>query len=80
MIQLDSVVKDVQEMKTNLQFTKKDVESYFCILIKQACSLMYKSEHFSTVYLVWELQSDFNPRDMSWCVDVCWALQALPNF
>ena len=33
MIQLDSVVKDVQEMKTTLQYTKKDVES-LCILIK----------------------------------------------
>ena len=34
MIQLlDSVVKDVQEMKTSLQYTKKDVES-LCILIK----------------------------------------------
>ena len=33
MIQLDSVVKDVQEMKTSLQFTQKDVES-LCILIK----------------------------------------------
>ena len=33
MIQLDSVVKDVQEMKTSLQFTRKDVES-LCILIK----------------------------------------------
>ena len=32
MIQLDSVVKDVQEMKTSLQYTQKDVES-FCILI-----------------------------------------------
>ena len=34
MIQLDSVVKDVQEMKTSWQYAKKDVESYFCILIK----------------------------------------------
>ena len=33
MIQLDSVVKDVQEMKTTLQYTQKDVES-LCILIK----------------------------------------------
>ena len=33
MIQLDSAVKDVQEMKTSLQFTRKDVES-LCILIK----------------------------------------------
>ena len=34
MIQLDSVVKDVQEMRTTLQYTQKDVESYFCIHIK----------------------------------------------
>ena len=34
MIQLDSMVKDVQERKTSLPYTKKDVESYFCILIK----------------------------------------------
>ena len=34
MIQLDSVVKDVQEKKTSLPYTEKDVESYFCILIK----------------------------------------------
>ena len=34
MIQLDSVVKDVQEKKTSLPYTKKDVESYFCIHIK----------------------------------------------
>ena len=34
MFQLDSVVKDVQKMKTSLQYTQKDVESYFCILIK----------------------------------------------
>ena len=34
MIQLDSVVKDVQEKKTSLPYTKKDVESYFCILLK----------------------------------------------
>ena len=33
MIQLDSVVKDVQEMKTTLQYTQKYVES-LCILIK----------------------------------------------
>ena len=33
MIQLDSVEKYVQEMKTTLQYTKKDVES-LCILIK----------------------------------------------
>ena len=33
MIQLDSAVKDVQEMKTTLQYTQKDVES-LCILIK----------------------------------------------
>ena len=33
MIQLDSVEKDVQEMKTTLQYTQKDVES-LCILIK----------------------------------------------
>ena len=33
MIQLDSVVKDVQEMKTTLQYSQKDVES-LCILIK----------------------------------------------
>ena len=33
MIQLDSVVKDVQEMRTTLQYTQKDVES-LCILIK----------------------------------------------
>ena len=33
MIQLDSVVKDVQEMKTSLQYSQKDVES-LCILIK----------------------------------------------
>ena len=34
MIQLDSVVKDVQEKKNSLPYTKKDVESYFCIHIK----------------------------------------------
>ena len=34
MIQLDSVVKDVQEKKTSLPYTKKDVESFFCIHIK----------------------------------------------
>ena len=34
MIQLDSAVKDVQVMKISSQYTKKDVESYFCILIK----------------------------------------------
>ena len=34
MIQLDSVMKDVQEKKTSLPYTKKDVESYFCIHIK----------------------------------------------
>ena len=33
MIQLDSAVKDVQEMRTTLQYTQKDVES-LCILIK----------------------------------------------
>ena len=33
MIQLDSVEKDVQEMRTTLQYTQKDVES-LCILIK----------------------------------------------
>ena len=33
MIQLDSAVKDVQEMKTTFQYTQKDVES-LCILIK----------------------------------------------
>ena len=33
MIQLDSVVKDVQEMKTSLQYPQKDVES-LCILVK----------------------------------------------
>ena len=33
MIQLDSVEKYVQEMKTTLQYTQKDVES-LCILIK----------------------------------------------
>ena len=33
MIQLDNVVKDVQEMKTSLQYSQKDVES-LCILIK----------------------------------------------
>ena len=33
MIQLDSVVKDIQEMKTCLQYTQKDVE-ILCILIK----------------------------------------------
>ena len=33
MIQLDSVVKDVQEMKTSLQYSQKDVES-LCILVK----------------------------------------------
>ena len=33
MIQLDSAVKDVQEMKTTLQYTQKVVES-LCILIK----------------------------------------------
>ena len=31
---------------------------------------MYESEHFSTVYLVWELQSDFNPR-ATWYVMAC---------
>ena len=33
MIQLDSAVNDVQEMRTTLQYTQKDVES-LCILIK----------------------------------------------
>ena len=33
MIQLDSAVKDVQEMRTTLQYTQKDVESLY-ILIK----------------------------------------------
>ena len=37
---------------------------------------MYESEHFSTVYLVWKRQSDFNSRDMLWRVHVCWAPQA----
>ena len=32
-LRLASVVKDVQEMKTSLQYTQKDVESLF-ILIK----------------------------------------------